>query len=59
LKVLGTVISVQDDGLQIVSVNDSSISSAGKAGVGMGAVQNATDDLSAQQLDNFTVQIAD
>jgi hypothetical protein len=59
LKVQGTSISVEENGAPIVSVTDSSITSAGRAAIGMGAVQDPSHDLNKQELDNFSVQIAD
>ena len=55
LKVQGTTISAIDDSNTILSVTDSSHSSAGKAGVGMGAVVVSGDDCSSQRLDDFEV----
>ena len=51
----GTSISVEDDGSEILSATDDSHTSAGKAGVGMGAVITAADDFSSQALDDFVV----
>jgi len=55
LRCEGTIISVQDDGAEVYSVTDTSHSAAGYAGIGMGGVIIATDDVSSQQLDNFQV----
>ena len=55
LRVQGDVISMLDDEVEVVSVTDSTFSSPGWAGVGMGAVITGTDDCSSQQLDDFTV----
>jgi hypothetical protein len=58
LNLNGTSIAVLDDGVDTVSVTDSSISGAGKAGIGIGAVITSTDDYSAQVLDSFEVTTA-
>ena len=55
LKVDGTTISVLDDSSTIISVADTTHSSAGRAGVGMGAVISNGDDCSGQKLDDFSV----
>jgi hypothetical protein len=55
LKALGTTISVLIDGVVKRSVTDSSHSSAGKAGVGLGAVVISTDDIVGQFLDTLKV----
>ncbi len=55
LRVQGSTITVLDNGNTLVSVTDTSFSSAGKAGIGMGAVITPGDDCSRQRLDNFTV----
>lgn len=57
LIVFGTTISVEVDGVEKVSVTDSAHTGAGKAGVGMGAVIVATDDMADQELDNFNVTL--
>lgn len=55
LKINGTTLSFIDDGSTILSETVTDFSSAGKAGLGFGAVMVATDDSSTQALDNFTV----
>lgn len=63
LSVNGTSIKFYDDGVEIASATDSSISAAGKAGVGLGGgaeFVNSTDDIvggttGQQFLDDFTV----
>lgn len=53
----GTSISVEDDNSEILSATNSSHSSAGKAGIGLGAVITFGDDFSAQKLDDFMVTV--
>jgi hypothetical protein len=55
LKIEGTTLTFYDDGVSIKSATVSDHSSAGKAGVGMGAVITSGDDMSAQTLDTFEV----
>lgn len=55
LRVKGSIISALDDGVVIASSNDTAFSSGGRVGVGMGAIQNPTDDCSSQRLENFKV----
>ena len=57
LECLGTAIKAYDDGVQIISVTDSTITSAGKAGIGQGAIWIALDDTSSQILDDFEVNV--
>jgi PKD repeat protein len=57
LKVEGNTISALDDGVVISSVNDSDITSAGRAGIGMGAVIVSGSDCTNQQLDDFQVAV--
>lgn len=59
LKVSGTTISILDDGVTKRSVTDSTFSSPGRAGVGIGAVTDTSDDCSSQSLDNFAVNLTD
>ena len=55
-EIIGTALKAFVDGVQIMSETDSSHSSAGKAGWGMGDVGiTAGDDSSAQTVDNFIV----
>lgn len=58
LQVSGSTISVYDDGLELLSVTDTSHSSAGYAGIGMGAVITLGADCLSQQLDNFSVGVS-
>lgn len=53
----GTSISVEDDDVEILSAIDDSHTSAGRAGMGMGAVILVDDDVASQNLDNFEVNI--
>lgn len=53
----GTSISVEDDDSEILSATDSTHSSAGLAGMGMGAIMVASDDGSSQELDDFAVTV--
>jgi hypothetical protein len=59
LSVNGTAIKVYDDGAEVVSVTDSSISGTGKAGIAHGGsaeLVNSLDDTRAHaMLDNFSV----
>ncbi|HPL95776.1 MAG TPA: hypothetical protein PLF15_03330 [bacterium] len=56
LSCIGSTISVLVNGAATtLSVTNTTFASAGYAGVGMGAVAVSTQDVSAQQLDNFTV----
>lgn len=55
LRIEGSVITFLDDGVVLRTVTDGTITAAGKAGVGMGAVILANDDLSGQRLDNVQV----
>jgi hypothetical protein len=59
LSVNGSAIKVFDDGVEVISVTDSSISAAGKAGVAHGGAAElvtSTDDTRAHaMLDNFSV----
>jgi hypothetical protein len=59
LSVNGTAIKVYDDGAEVISVTDSSISGAGKAGLGHGGgveLVTSTDDTRAVVMaDNFSV----
>lgn len=57
LKVEGSNISVLRNGAVIRSESDSTHTSAGYAGVGMGAVIESGADCSSQELDNFKVLI--
>ncbi len=56
LRCDGSTITALDDGATLRTVTDTSITSAGYAGMGMGAIITATDDTSSQKLDTFTVQ---
>lgn len=58
LSCRGTEIKAYDDDVEILSAMNSDHSPAGKAGVGMGALQTATDDGAGQMLDDFVVTIA-
>lgn len=59
LIVTGTTISVEDDSTEICSVTNSDHSSAGAAGVGMGASgAGSTGDVSFQELDDFSIDVA-
>lgn len=51
----GSTISVQDDGAEVATANDTSICLAGKAGLGYGAIITSTDDQSSQTFDTFSV----
>lgn len=55
LKVEGTSIKAYVDDVEKISVTDSSISAAGKAGIGIGDFRFNGDDVSNQTLDDFTV----
>ncbi len=57
LKVDGNNISVIDDGDTLISVTDNTFTSAGYAGIGMGALVGIWDDCSSQRLDNFEVEV--
>lgn len=56
----GTSIEFEDDGMIVCSVVDSSITGAGRAGVGQGnvGIPGLLDDLSTQRLDNFMVSFS-
>lgn len=57
-EIIGSALKVYDDGAEIISTTDTSITAAGKAGIGMGdigAVSGA--DCSTQVLDNFSVTV--
>lgn len=54
----GTSITVEDDGVEILSITDSTHTSAGKAGIGMGQIGcDSYHDVSRQILDNFVVNV--
>lgn len=58
LRVVGTSIKAYVNGVERISVTDSAISAAGKAGLGFGGgaeLQTTGDDQSSQTLDNFQV----
>lgn len=56
LEISGTTLRWLLNGTQMQAVTDSSISAAGKGGIGMGSIGAVTgDDMDAQQLDNFEV----
>lgn len=59
LSVNGTAIKVYDDGAEVISVTDSAISSAGKAGIGHGGgaelVASTDDTRATNMLDLFSV----
>lgn len=55
LKIVGTTLSFEDDGVELKSVTDSAHSAAGKAGLGEGALIVSGEDMSAQEFDDFTV----
>lgn len=52
----GSTITAKDDSSTLVSVTDTSITSAGYGGVGMGAIVNGSDDVSNQEMDDFTLE---
>jgi hypothetical protein len=53
--VVGTTLEARINGLLLESVTDSSLSAAGKAGMGIGAVVTAGNDTTTQAFDNFSV----
>lgn len=55
LNIKGTNVELLDDGVLRAAATDSSLSSAGSAGVGMGGIANGTGDINTQVLDNFSV----
>lgn len=56
LELRGTAIKVYQNGTERMSVTDSALSAAGKAGLCWGSVYDAGDDIStAWEFDNFTV----
>jgi hypothetical protein len=59
LSVNGTAIKVYDDGVEVISVTDSDISAAGKAGLGVGGgaeLVTSTDDANgSSEWDDFSV----
>lgn len=55
LDITGTTLTLYDDGVSIKSATVSDHSLAGKAGLGIGAVILAGDDISSQEMDNFSV----
>lgn len=55
LQAVGNRIAVRDDGVIIINEVDSTISSIGYAGVGMGAAITTGADCSSQRLDDFEV----
>ena len=58
LKVEGSTLSILVDDVQFgQSVEDLSHTTAGRAGVGVGAVISSTDDCSSQRLDSFDVRV--
>ncbi|MBI1833213.1 MAG: hypothetical protein HYR90_00080 [Candidatus Andersenbacteria bacterium] len=59
LRVEGTSIQVYDDSTLLIDATDSSITAAGKAGVGMGALKSnllPSADLTLQRVDSFSVK---
>ncbi len=58
LKCIGTTISVEDDSVEILSASDATHSSAGKIGLGMGAVIVGTDGMNFQAIDDLVVTVA-
>lgn len=60
LRFSGTSIGVYKNNTEIVTVTDSSISAAGKAGIAMGGgaeLVKSGDDMSDQQFDDFIVEV--
>lgn len=55
LQIIGTTLKFFDDGVEIKSETVSDHSGAGKAGIGMGALMIAGDDMSSQEMDSFSV----
>lgn len=56
-SVTGNILSVADDfNGEILNYSDSSITEAGKAGIGMGALINLDDDLANQIVDSFAIR---
>ena len=55
LKTQGTNIIVLRNNSQVLSVNDTTFTAPGSAGVGMGGVIDNNADCSSQVLDNFKV----
>ena len=51
----GNTISFEDDGTELLSASDTSITNAGYGGLGMGAVITSGNDVSSQDLDDFTM----
>lgn len=49
----GSTISVEDDGAEILTATDTTISVAGKSGIGMGNIIISTHDMSGQVVDDF------
>lgn len=55
LIVNGTTVELRINGVVIITTTDSDISAAGKAGLGMGSIFTAGEDMSSQAYDLFTV----